>query len=386
MKFDFKQMIRSESLLWAVYALAAVAITAQRLLFGRSANGYTAYENYIIFKNSCNHLLQGLNPYGRFDAEHWDLYKYSPAFSLFMAPFSVLPDWAGLGLWNLLNALALLAALLRLPIAAEKRRFIAWFVLIEMITALQNSQSNGLTAAMILWAWIAAERGNPRLAGWWTAAGAFLKIFGGFAAIPALVYARPRQFVAALAVWGSVLALAPALVIGPEQLLRVYGWWWDLLRQDHAVSVGLSVAGWLESWFGWTPAKFWISSAGLSLLLGSIWTARHRPEHRILLWASVLIWVVIFNHKAESPTFIIAACGVALWYVYDPQPAIWKKILLWSAFVLVSLSPTDLFPPALRQSLIQPYTLKAVPCIAIWLLITWQLFQLPSKHAHSVRG
>jgi hypothetical protein len=239
---------------------------------------------------------------------------------------------------------------------------------------------------MILWVWIAAERGNPRLAGWWTAAGAFLKIFGGFAAIPALVYAKRRQFIVAVAIWGALLALAPALVIGPEQLLRVYGWWWELLRQDHAASIGLSVAGWLESWFGWTPAKFWISGAGLALLLVSIWAARRHPEHRPLLWASVLIWVVIFNHKAESPTFIIAICGVALWYADDLHPAIWKKILLWSAFVLVSLSPTDLFPPALRQSIIQPYILKAVPCIAIWLLITWQLLQLPIKHAQSVRG
>lgn len=78
---------------------------------GRNAKGYTAYENYVIFKNSFTHFIAGLNPYANFPAEQWDLYKYSPAFALCMAPFAALPDWAGLPIWNLLNALGLLAAI-----------------------------------------------------------------------------------------------------------------------------------------------------------------------------------------------------------------------------------------------------------------------------------
>jgi hypothetical protein len=43
------------------------------------------------------------------------LYKYSPAFALFMAPFAMLSDFFGLPLWNLLNALVLLSAIFYLP-------------------------------------------------------------------------------------------------------------------------------------------------------------------------------------------------------------------------------------------------------------------------------
>lgn len=400
----FQNIWQREGLLWAVYALAAVMITAQRFLLRRSDGGYTAYENYIIFKNSFAHLVQGLNPYARYESEQWDLYKYSPAFSLFMAPFSFLPDWAGLGLWNLLNALTLLWAIMHVPLSRTQKRFMGWFVLLELTTSLQNSQSNGLTAAMILLTWVALERGRPWSAGWWAAAGAFLKVFGGFAALPALLYAIRFRFIAAMPVWGCFLALAPMAVIGPDRLLQVYKWWWELLQQDHAASIGLSVAGWLESWFGWMPGKMWITGVGFILLVGSIgWgKLRGRPvlkdaypgrplkevpgKYYALVWASILIWVVIFNHKAESPTFIIALCGVALWYLSDPKPAVWKKILLGISYALVSLSPTDVFPPVFRQSLIQPYVLKAVPCIAIWILITWQLFRLPINNEHTIRG
>lgn len=361
-----------------VYALAAIVASMQKLVQGRGADGYTAYENYLIFKNSFAHLLQGANPYAAFPAEQWDLFKYSPAFALLMAPFSALPDWAGLPLWNLLNALPLLGAILTLPgLSGQQRRFFAWFVLPELVISLQNSQSNGLTAACLLWAFIAFEKGRSNPAAWWTVAGAFIKIFGVFAAVPALLYPHRYRFGRWLALWTLVLVFVPLIAVSPQQLLQVYRWWWELLRDDHAVSTGLSVSGWLQTWFGWAPPKMAVTLAGFVLLLASALAAlRPAPalNRRMLVWASVLIWVVIFNHKAESPTFIIALCGVVLWYFSMAPPRQWAKILLGVSFVLVSLSPTDLFPRTLRAQLLQPYVLKAVPCIAIWLLICWKLF------------
>ena len=366
------------------YLLVASVVSMQSLLQGGNIHGYTAYENYVIFKNSFGHLLSGQNPYGAYPMEQWDLYKYSPAFSLFMAPFAYLPDWLGLQLWNLLNALPLVWAVLRLPgLTPKQRRFLGWFILPELVVSMQNSQSNGLTAALILWAWVALEQQKPIFSAFWTAAGGFLKIFGIFAAAPALVYPQRRVFVPALAMWSVVLFLAPLLVISPGKLEQLYYWWFDLLQQDHSASVGLSVIGWLETWFGWTPSKTAVSVFGLAVLgLSTLSVYRQSgkrglapAESRLLLWASLLIWVVIFNHKAESPTFVIALCGVALWYLNEAEPAFWKKILLWTAFALASLSPTDIFPRDLREQVVQPYVLKAVPCILIWILISIRLLQ-----------
>jgi hypothetical protein len=67
-------------------------------------------------------------------------------------------------------------------------------------------------------------------------------------------------------------------------------------------------------------------------------------------------------------------CGVALWYCFS-EKNVWEKILLGGTLVLVSLSPTDVFPRALREQIVQPYVLKAVPCIVIWAAVTWRLLR-----------
>ena len=42
---------------------------------------------------------------------------------------------------------------------------------------------------------------------------------------------------------------------------------------------------------------------------------------QVMLLASVLIFTVIFSTGSESPTYIIAFVGVALWFVLQPKPA-----------------------------------------------------------------
>jgi hypothetical protein len=367
-----------KELLWVLYALLAVAVSLQKASHPRSAEGYTSYENYRIFRNSFGHLWQGLNPYAAFPAEQWDLFKYSPAFAVGMAPFAPLPDVLGLSLWNLLNALTLLGALMALPILTERQRALsAWLVLPELVLSMQNSQSNGLTAGLMLWAFVAFERRQPLRAAGFVAAGGFLKIFGIFAAALALLYPAKGRFAAGLFVWSLFFALLPLLIVSPSHLAQVYVWWWELLRDDHTASVGLSVQGWLQAWFGWQPPKMAVTVSGLALLAASILAAmraRERAEVRALAWASVLLWVVVFNHKAESPTFIIAMCGVALWYCFSAKNN-GEKVLLGITLALVSLSPTDVFPRALREQIVQPYVLKAVPCIVVWAVVTWRLLQ-----------
>lgn len=380
-----------QSALYFAYLLAALVVSLQWLSLGANEYGYTIYENYIIFKNSFTHLVQGQNPYGIYVAEQWDLYKYSPAFALAMAPFAALPDWLGLQLWNLLNAMPLLWGILHIPVLPPKqRRFLAWFILPELVISIQNSQSNGLTAALLIWSWVAMENSKPVWSAWWAAAGGFLKIFGVFAAVPAMVYPQRRAFVPALAFWAVLLVLIPLVVVSPAQLWQVYQWWFELLQEDHSASVGLSVLGWLETWFGWEAPKLGVTLFGLLILgLSTLAVYRQRDaggmppvRSRQLLWASLLLWVVIFNHKAESPTFVIALIGVALWYFSFEKPALWVKVLLWTAFALASLSPTDIFPREIRHQFVQPYVLKAVPCILIWCLISIRLLWQPKQLLH----
>ena len=91
--------------------------------------------------------------------------------------------------------------------------------------------------------------------------------------------------------------------------------------------------------------------------------------------ASMLVWVIIFNHKAESPTFIIAVAGAGIWYFATEHKA-WRTALLLLVFVGTCLSPTDIFPAVIKQNFFKPYVIKAIPCIILWVAMIFDLLTL----------
>ncbi len=371
-----KKIFFSKTALYIVFTLVTVVATVHKMLLGFNKDGYSKYENYRIFKYAWHYFITGQNPYTG-HPETWDLYKYSPAFCVTMAPFYAVPDWIGLIVWNLTNVLILLVTIFILPgFSPQKRIIIAWFVFPELIIAVQSAQSNALMAALLLLGYIGLEHKKSFASAGWIMSSAFIKIFGIFAAFLAVFY--PKQWWAfgiSLIVWGLVFALFPIVFIGWPHLKQLYFWWWELLRNDHSASTGLSVSGWLHTWFGLQPPKFWITAIGLSIQLLAVLVQAYRKQSVIPILASLLIWVVIFNHKAESPTFIIAVTGAAIWYFSIKNPKISDQLLLWVAFFLASITPTDLFPRSLFNQWVQPYTLKAVPFIVIWAVIMIDIFR-----------
>jgi hypothetical protein len=153
-----------------------------------------------------------------------------------------------------------------------------------------------------------------------------------------------------------------------------------MLLSDHSASYGYSVMGWLNSWFGVELNKNIIVLSGVFIFLIPLVKFREYRQftYKYLLLTSILIWIVIFNHKAESPTFIIAMTGVALWFTRS-EKNIFNIILFIGAFVLTTLSPTDIFPRFLREEYVRPYTLKAVPCILIWAKIIYDMLVFKSE-------
>jgi hypothetical protein len=155
-----------------------------------------------------------------------------------------------------------------------------------------------------------------------------------------------------------------------------------MLQNDNATALNLSVINWLESWFGFIPSKsIVVLIGGLLLLLPLMKISLYQhPFFRLLYLASILIWVVIFNHRAESPTYIIALSGAALWFFSQKKSRL-NIFLIVLAFLFASLSPTDVFPLYLREHFIKPYILKAVPLILIWIKILFELiFEKYSLH------
>lgn len=138
--------------------------------------------------------------------------------------------------------------------------------------------------------------------------------------------------------------------------------------------------GWLHSWFALEINKNIVVLLGaLVFLIPLLLFSKYKNyTFRSLTLASILIWIVIFNHKAESPTFIIAMTGVALWFVSSKKNTL-NIALLFSAFILTSLSPTDIFPKFLREQYVLPYSLKALPCIFIWMNLIYDMLFLEKE-------
>lgn len=360
-------------------AVAAIVTVQSLLCTGFTIPGidgkFTSYNNYVIFKYSFPHLIHNQDLYLYYLDEHWDLFKYTPTFAWLMAPFHYLPDGPGLFLWNTLNSLPLLFGIWLLPFRKRDWRLGALaIVAVEWITSIQNSQANGLMAGLIVLAFALAEHKRYAWAVFLVTLSVFVKPFGVFAFAFFLFHPQKAKNGLYAVSFTALLTALPLLSVSPEQLLFLYKSWFHLLSWDMDLSVGLSVQGWLQTWFGFTPDQNHILLAGLVLLVLPLIrvSAWRDTDFRMSYLAYVLIWVIIFNHKAESPTFVIAVSGVAIWFMNTPK-SIGHILLLLLTLVFTVLSPTDLFPRALRETYVQPYVLKAVPCIAVFVCIGLEL-------------
>ena len=248
MKILLKKLISNKRIILAIYILFALAASIQSLngtkTYYDGGIAYNKYNNYTIFEKSFEHLKNHQDLYVLYPEEHWDLYKYSPSFAVFFSVFHVLPDWLGLCLWNLLNAIMLLLAIYYLPkLSSYQKGLVLIIVLIELMTSMQNEQSNALIAGLIVMAFGLAEKNKSFWATLCIVFSVFIKLFGivGFA----LFLFYPKKWKAALYAlfWTSVIFVLPLLFIDFEQYTKLLSSYFNMLTNDHDTSYGYSVMG-----------------------------------------------------------------------------------------------------------------------------------------------
>lgn len=405
---------------WGSYLLAILFVAARNLtmpwgdLFADGGH-YSHYNNYIIFKQSFYHLIAQKNLYIHYPIEQYDLFKYPPTFALLFAPFSILPDVLGYPLWTAINLLLPVMAIQQLQGISKAGK--VWFstvLLLESITSALNSQSNGLMLGLLMLAFVALQQQSYTKAILFIWLTAFIKLFGLL--FFALIFLFPNAFKQSLwriPVVFALLFMLPWPVLGWDGLIAQYQSMFDLLAHDHGFFVKYSVMGWLNQWFAFQPDKNWVLLSGLiiqilPLLVFSvrcnIWQPKsleqlnpmNLKKFRFLYAGSWLIWMVIFNHMAESATYVIAVGGAmlilsSLYYTETPsdsnereslfsQIPISKTSKIWIlGFVLLILftvlGPTDIYPKPLRFWIVETAQLKAFPCILIWILTLVELFR-----------
>ncbi len=383
-----KWLLSSKVFYFLLFALIALIPTIRNIAQGASLrpefnNGiYTSFNNYLIFKQSFFHLLHQKNLYILYIQEHWDYFKYTPTFSLFFGVFSYLPDWAGLFLWNLLNCWVLLLGILALkPNSVLNLSGICLLITAELYTATLNSQSNGLISGLLLLAFSYLENKKYFLAILLIVSTAYIKLFG--LVLLSLLVFYPLFLRNALYSLLIILLffLAPIPFCGGwDTLILQYESYLNLLGMDHQGSVGYSMMGWLKSWFHLEVDKSLLVIIGLFIqIIPMAKLSNSTYSFRMNYLCSWLIWLVIFNHKAESPTFIIAATGVLVWFFLLKEKRFYHYGLLLFFIVFTMLSPTDIFPKELRSIMISHLQLKVAPCILVWLYLQFILIKKTVK-------
>ncbi len=175
----------------------------------------------------------------------------------------------------------------------------------------------------------------------------------------------------------------PMLVFGTDYVLSQYVAWYEELvvknaSNNFAVMQNVSLLGMVRKISQCaTYSDIWLILGGLIVFAVPylrIRQYRHLP-FRLTLLASVLLFTVLFSTGSESSTYIIAFIGVAIWYVAAPwKRNAWDIALMVFAFILTSMSPSDLFPKTLRVHYVYPYALKALPCVLIWLKLSYEMW------------
>ena len=241
------------------------------------------------------------------------------------------------------------------------------FIFIELSISLQNVQSNALVAGLLILAFVRLEKGHYFLAALFITLTVFIKIFGVLAFVLFLFYPGKGKLMAYTAVCFATMALLPWVIISFDQLKFLYTSWFHLLLNDHSAPMYLSVMGWLTTWFHLTIDKNQVILTGLMIFTLPFlrWNRYDERSFRLLMLCSILLWIVIFNHRAESPTFIIAMAGVAIWYFAKSRNTV-DLLLTTMAFIFTSLSRTDIFPLGIQKDFFDAYSIKVVPCILVW--------------------
>ena len=339
-------------------------------------------NNFKIFRGVFWHVWNQTPLYALYPEEYFDLNHYGPFFSLVVAPFAVTPWWIALISWELLLALGLYVAVRKLPLKKWQHIFIYWFCAHELLTALFMNQFNIATCAMIIATFYCVEKEKDITATLFIIIGTYVKLYGIVGLAFFFFSKHKTKFILSFIVWAAVLFVLPMLISSPDYILGQYQAWIECLGEKNADNMfshgtNVSLLGLVRKISGVaTYSDLWLIIPGLILFALPYLRFKQysNKAFRYTYLASVLLFVVLFSTGSESSGYITALTGASIWFVISPwKRGGWAIALMVFAFLLTSMSPSDLFPAFIRKEYVQPYALKALPCVIIWFVLVYEM-------------
>lgn len=340
-------------------------------------------NNYFIYRGSFWNAARGWNIYMLNPAEYEDCHHYGPFFSLLFAPFAIGPYWVGLLLWGIALSMFLYWAIRSSTFTKPQQLFILWFCANELLNALFMQQFNIAVVATILLAFCLIETEKDFWAAFFIMLGVFVKLYS-IVGLAFFFFSKHKgKFVGSLLFWAVVMFVAPMPFFhGWDYIVSQYGEWYHSLvtkngDNQFAIAQNISLLGMVRKISGCaTYSDLWIIVPGLLLFAAPYlrFSQWKNVAFRQTLLASVLMFVILFSTGSENSGYITPMIGVVIWYVAAPwKRSKWDVVLMVYVMLCCSFAHSDLFPRPVRDSLIRPYALKALPVTIVWLKLCWEM-------------
>ena len=345
------------------------------------------FNNYKIFQYVYYHTVDKVSLYALYPDLNIDQNHYGPLFSIIIMPFALLPDVLGMSLWNLANAAFLLFAVYKLPLTNVQKSLILLISAHEFLTTSLSFQFNPSISAIIILSYVFIDKKQDFWAAMLIVFGTFIKLYG-VVGLAFFFFSKDKlKFILSLLFWSAIFFVLPMAISSPEFIINSYKDWYERLILKNKENIYLSnmqdisLMGMIRKIVGNPnlPNLPFILGGMIMMGLCYLRISMYKVEKfRLLLLSSVLIFTVIFSTASESPTYIIAFMGFALWFVLHPKANYWQIVLLVLTLAVSSFSPSDLFPAYLREHFVKPYALKALPLVVVWACIVYEMLILKS--------
>ena len=335
--------------------------------------------NLIIFKTASLRFLHRENLYEFIQYKIiYDKFFYAPQFVLFFMPFVFLPVKAAVFVWVLTGGVLYYWALKRLPFTHQQKQIIFLIALIDLINSLQNLQTNAINTALMLLIFGLLQQGKVIWAALCVAFCLSIKIYPAAAALLFVFYPDKIKFLGYCVLFTLLFFMMPLFFVSKAYFVSCLSNWFHSISedaQDKSIANSPSLIGINYTWFSRPLNPIYIQLVGLAIVvlpLLKILKKEVNSRFQALYLSFIMLFVVIFNHAAESPTYVIAVTGAAIWYALSAKQSV-DNILLFLLMMACILTPTDLFPAELRKNYLAPLKIRVIPCLLIWLKIFYEL-------------
>ena len=217
--------------------------------------------------------------------------------------------------------------------------------------------------------------------------GTLVKLYGIVGVAFFFFSKHKMRYITSLVIWFILLSCLPMIISSLEYQILQYQEWLTNLIDKNANNIlsgaqNISFMGMITKIiYGVSDGKIiydasWIILPAIILMTtGYFRISQWRsPMFRMQILAAVMMFVVLFSTGSESSGYITPFVGICIWFCCVPwQRSHWDIILMVFAFIVTSMSPSDLFPAYIRKELIQPYALKALPITLIWIKLAYEL-------------